>query len=67
MIKILKYFTQAVVIYLFFLIIKIIGLKLSRKVFSKIFITFGPIFKSKKFLLKTLKLPEMLLKKIILL
>ena len=48
MIKILKYFTQAVIIYLFFLIIKIIGLKLSRKVFSKIFITFGPIFKSKK-------------------
>ena len=48
MIKILKYFSQASIIYLFFLIIKIIGLKLSRKVFLKIFITFG-LFLNQKF------------------
>ena len=63
MIKILKYFTQAVVIYLFFLIIKIIGLKLSRKVFSKIFITFGPIFKSKKILNKNFEIARDVIKK----
>ena len=63
MIKILKYFTQAVVIYLFFLIIKIIGLKLSRKVFSKIFITFGPIFKSKKILNKNFEIARNVIKK----
>jgi len=63
MIKILKYFTQAVVIYLFFLIIKIIGLKLSRKVFSKIFITFGPIFKSKKIFTKNFEIARNVIKK----
>ncbi len=63
MIKILKYFTQAVIIYLFFLIIKIIGLKLSRKVFSKIFITFGPIFKSKKILNKNFEIARNVIKK----
>ena len=63
MIKILKYFTQAVVIYLFFLIIKIIGLKLSRKVFSKIFITFGPIFKSKKIFAKNFEIARNVIKK----
>ena len=63
MIKILKYFTQAVVIYLFFLIIKIIGLKLSRKVFSKIFITFGPIFKSKKICNKNFEIARNVIKK----
>ena len=61
--KILKYFTQAVIIYLFFLIIKIIGLKLSRKVFSKIFITFGPIFKSKKILNKNFEIAQNVIKK----
>ena len=63
MIKILKYFTQAVIIYLFFLIIKIIGLKLSRKVFSKIFITFGPIFKSKKIFAKNFEIARNVIKK----
>ena len=63
MIKILKYFTQATIIYLFFLIIKIIGLKLSRKFFSKIFITFGPIFKSKKIFSKNLEIARNEIKK----
>ena len=63
MIKILKYFTQAVIIYLFFLIIRIIGLKLSRKIFSKIFIIFGPIFKSKKIFTKNLEIAQNVIKK----
>ena len=46
--KIIKYFFEAVIIYTFFLIIKIIGLHLSRKLFSKIFNLVGPIVKSKE-------------------
>ena len=45
-IKIVKYFLQAVFIYLFFIIIKLIGLKLSRKFFSIIFNKIGPRIKS---------------------
>ena len=45
-IKIVKYFLQAVFIYLFFIIIKLIGLRLSRKFFSIIFNKIGPIIKS---------------------
>ena len=44
--KIIKYFFQAVSIYLFFIIIKIIGLKLSRKFFSYLFNKIGPVIKS---------------------
>ena len=65
MIKILKYFTQAVVIYFF--LIKIIGLKLSRKIFSKIFIIFGPIFKSKKIFTKNFEIARNVIKKDLLL
>tara|TARA_E500000331_G_scaffold131134_1_gene128345 strand:+ start:841 stop:1710 length:870 start_codon:yes stop_codon:yes gene_type:complete len=46
--KIIKYFFEALIIYLFFLIIKILGLKNSRKIFSFIFIKVGPLIKSKK-------------------
>ena len=46
MIKIIKYFLQAVVIYFFFIIIKIIGLKFSRIVFSNLFNKIGPLIKS---------------------
>ena len=46
MIKIIKYFFQAVIIYLFFIIIKIVGLKLSRKFFSYLFNKIGPLIKS---------------------
>lgn len=48
------YFFQSIVIYLFFLISKIIGLRLSRKLFSFIFIKIGSVFKSKKIILKNL-------------
>jgi lauroyl/myristoyl acyltransferase len=46
MIKIIKYFFQTVIIYLFFIIIKIIGLNLSRKLFSFLFNKIGPLIKS---------------------
>ena len=46
MIKIIKYFFQAIVIYLFFIIIKLLGLKLSRIYFSYLFNKIGPLIKS---------------------
>ena len=48
MIKIIKYFFQSIIIYLFFIFIKIIGLKFSRKFFSFFFNKIGPVIKSKK-------------------
>ncbi len=48
MIKFIKYFFEAMIIYLFFIIIKILGISLSRKIFSTVFKYLGPIFKSKK-------------------
>jgi KDO2-lipid IV(A) lauroyltransferase len=48
MIKIINYFIQSVVIYLFFLTGRVLGLKFSRKIFSFLFSFFGPFFKSKK-------------------
>ena len=46
--KIIKYFIQAFVIYTFFVIIKILGLNISRKLFAKIFQIIGPLIKSEK-------------------
>ena len=46
MIKIIYYFLQSLFIYLFFLIGKIIGLKLSRTLFSNFFLKIGPFVKS---------------------
>jgi KDO2-lipid IV(A) lauroyltransferase len=48
MIKIIKYFFQSVIIYLFFIFIKLIGLKLSRVFFSYLFNMVGPLIKSNK-------------------
>ena len=48
MTKIISYFLQSLLIYLFFLIGKILGLKTSRKFFSYVFSSVGPLFKSKK-------------------
>ena len=45
-IKFVKYFFQAILIYLFFIIIKISGLTLSRKIFSYLFNIVGPLIKS---------------------
>ena len=46
MIKIIKYFLQAIAVYFFFIFIKVIGLKLSRKFFSYLFNKIGPLIKS---------------------
>ena len=46
--KIIKYFFQAIIIYLFFIIIKLIGLRLSRKLFSYLFNRIGPLIKSEQ-------------------
>ena len=46
--KFIKYLIQAMFIYLFFFIIKIIGLNLSRKLFSSIFNLLGSSIKSEK-------------------
>tara|TARA_B100001564_G_C20543177_1_gene625309 strand:+ start:49 stop:912 length:864 start_codon:yes stop_codon:yes gene_type:complete len=54
MIKILLYFLQSVVIYIFFIFSKIIGLGLSRKIFSFIFINTGSLFKSNEIIFKNL-------------
>ena len=55
MIKILIYFIQSVFIYIFFLTSRIIGLKLSRNLFSFIFIKFGRFFKSQKIINQNLE------------
>jgi KDO2-lipid IV(A) lauroyltransferase len=47
-VKTVKYFFQAILIYLFFIIIKIVGLSLSRKFFSIFFSIIGPHIKSEQ-------------------
>ena len=48
MLKIINYFFQSILIYLFFFIGRMLGLTLSRIIFSNLFFLFGPVFKSKK-------------------
>ena len=47
MIKTFKYFIQSIFIYSFYLFGRILGLRVSRKLFSFLFVKFGPLFKSK--------------------
>ena len=56
MIKKFNYFIQAIVIYLFFLIGRILGIKISRKVFAFLFSLLGPFIKSKKIVNNNLKI-----------
>ena len=56
MFKKIYYLIQAVFIYLFFFIGRILGVKISRKIFSFIFLKLGPLFKSKKIIKKNLKI-----------
>ncbi len=46
--KFLKYFIQALIIYFFIFLIFILRLRISRKIFSKIFQKIGPLIKSNK-------------------
>ena len=55
MIKFLVYLIQSVIIYIFFILGRIIGIKLSRKLFSNLFCKIGPKFKSKKVVEENLK------------
>jgi len=54
MIKITKYFFEAIFIYSFFIISKLIGLTLSRKLFSFVFRKIGPIIRSNNIINKNL-------------
>ena len=56
MLRIINYFFQSSIIYLFFFIGRILGLNLSRKLFSKLFVFFGPLFKSKKIINKNINI-----------
>ena len=47
MIKTFKYFIQSIFIYSFYLLGRVLGLRVSRKLFSFLFVKFGPLFKSK--------------------
>ena len=56
MTKKINYFLQAIFIYLFFLLGRILGLKISRKIFSLLFSFIGPFFKSKIIIENNLKI-----------
>ena len=56
MIKIIKYFFESLVIYLFFFIIKLFGLSISRILFSFIFKKIGPLIRSRDILKKNLNI-----------
>ncbi len=56
MIKIIKYFIEAIFIYTFFGISKIIGLKHSRKLFSSMFKVFGPAIRSNRIAFENLEI-----------
>ena len=53
-IKIINYFFQSILIYLFFFIGRIVGLKVGRKIFANLFTLIGPLFKSNKVINKNL-------------
>ena len=55
MIKVINYFVQSILIYLFFIFGRIMGLNLARNFFSYLFEKIGPIFKSKKIILDNLQ------------
>ena len=53
--KNIKYFFQAIIIYILIFIIKVLGINLSRNIFSFLFKKLGIFFKSKKTIIKNLK------------
>ena len=55
MMKSIKYFFEALFVYFFFLIGKLIGLSLSRKLFAFIFKKIGPIIRSHNIIDKNLE------------
>ena len=55
MIKLFYHFFQSIIIYNFFFIGWLLGIKLSRKLFALIFLVIGPMFKSQKIINKNLE------------
>jgi KDO2-lipid IV(A) lauroyltransferase len=53
--KSIKYFLQAIIVYLLFVIIKMLGLNLSRKLFAKFFQKIGHLIKSEKIINENLE------------
>jgi Kdo2-lipid IVA lauroyltransferase/acyltransferase len=53
--KLLKYFLQSIVIYLFFLVFKILGIKISSNLSGKIVSIIGPLFRSKKIIFSNIQ------------
>ena len=56
MIKIFSYLLQSIVIYFFFIIGRLLGIKISRKLFSLIFSKAAPFFKSKRIIEQNLEI-----------
>ena len=61
--KVIKYIFEAIFVYLLFLIVRILGLKIGRKLISILFLSIGFFFKSKKIVKKNIsyalgKIPE---------
>ena len=46
--KIIKYIIEAIFVYLLFLLMKLMGLNLGRKISSHLFLNIGSFFRSKK-------------------
>ena len=55
MFKFLNYFVQSLIIYFFFLLGRLMGIKLSRIFFSYIFFLIGPLFRSNKISIENLE------------
>ena len=54
MIKTINYFFQSLIIFMFFLFGRLVGIKLSRIIFSSLFLYLGPLFKSREIFYKNL-------------
>ena len=64
MTKIFNYLLQSIIIYFFFIIGRLLGIKLSRQLFSFIFSKVAPLFKSKRVIEQNLKIFDQNLSKI---
>ena len=64
MTKIFNYLLQSIIIYFFFIIGRLLGIKLSRQLFSVIFSKVAPLFKSKRVIEQNLKIFDQDLSKI---
>ena len=56
MIKVIKYFFQAIIIYILFIFGRLLGMNTSRKLFSYIFNLLAPKFKSKQIIEKNINI-----------